>query len=105
MECIDCHTSKDMHGTGALYMSKNGEVAIDCESCHGNVTTPPTLKDRRSDLLTNIVSRGQELTLKSKVTDQSWKIVQVDKLMARDALPMAMRIPAHLQEIVNEEGV
>jgi hypothetical protein len=55
-------------------------------------------------MLPNIVSRGQELTLKSKVSNQSWKIVQVDKLMVRDALPLAMRIPAHLREVVNEQG-
>ncbi len=104
MDCIDCHTSRDVHGTGALFTSMNYEVAIDCESCHGNTTTAPTLKDRRNNLLPNIVVHGQELTLHGKVSGQTWPIVQVDKLMMRDALPVAMRIPAHLQEVVNEKG-
>jgi hypothetical protein len=104
MECIDCHTTRDVHGTGALFASKNVEVAADCESCHGNVNSPATRTDRRGAVLPNIVSRGQELTLHSKCSDKTWKIVQVDKLMDRDALPVAMRIPAHLQEQVNEQG-
>lgn len=105
MECIDCHTSTDVHGTGALFVSKNSAVAIDCESCHGNLTTPPTRTDRRNQPLVNLTSHGQELVLHGKVSGQQWTVLQVDKLLARDALPLAMRIPAHLQEQYDTQGV
>lgn len=105
MDCIDCHTSKDLHGTGSLYASKNVEVAIDCESCHGTTTAAPTLKDRRNQSLPNIITQGQEVLLQGKVSGQRWNVIQIDKLLARDALPVAMRIPAHLQESYDEKGV
>jgi hypothetical protein len=35
MECIDCHTSVDVHGDGNLYPTMRMAIEIACEDCHG----------------------------------------------------------------------
>lgn len=35
MQCIDCHTSLDLHGDGNIYPSTLYQVEIQCADCHG----------------------------------------------------------------------
>jgi hypothetical protein len=51
MACIDCHTEREVHGDGRIYVKRQYEVEIRCESCHG---TP----DR---LATGMTSQGRKL--------------------------------------------
>jgi mono/diheme cytochrome c family protein len=41
LECVDCHTSIDVHGDGNLYPSIRHQLEIRCEDCHGSTTAPP----------------------------------------------------------------
>ncbi len=41
MECIDCHTSRDVMGDGYSYGNLDEQVEIRCEDCHGSPRTPP----------------------------------------------------------------
>lgn len=48
MECIDCHTSRDVMGDGYSYRNMYHQVEISCEDCHGGVR-PPTYRVVTSD--------------------------------------------------------
>lgn len=39
MECLDCHTAKEMHGDGTAYpsMLEPGAMDVKCENCHSEV--------------------------------------------------------------------
>jgi hypothetical protein len=41
MDCIDCHTSRDVMGDGYLYRNLYHQVETACEDCHGSATRPP----------------------------------------------------------------
>lgn len=41
MDCIDCHTSRDMMGDGYSYPNMYHQVEIACEDCHGSPEEPP----------------------------------------------------------------
>lgn len=41
MECIDCHTSIDLHGDGNIYTSLQYQVEIRCSDCHGTADKYP----------------------------------------------------------------
>jgi Outer membrane cytochrome MtrC/MtrF-like, domains II/IV len=41
MLCMDCHTSKDVHGDGFLSGTTLGQVEIECSDCHGTPTKHP----------------------------------------------------------------
>lgn len=40
MQCMDCHTTREMHGDGVEYLSMKQQGAMDvmCEQCHDNIT-------------------------------------------------------------------
>jgi hypothetical protein len=40
MDCIDCHTSRDVMGDGYAYQNMNLQTEISCEDCHGGATAP-----------------------------------------------------------------
>lgn len=44
MHCVDCHFSRDSHGTGHLVGEVAQAVEIDCKDCHGTATALPTLR-------------------------------------------------------------
>lgn len=48
MECIDCHTSRDIMGDGYSYRNMYHQVEISCEDCHGGVR-PPSYRIVTSD--------------------------------------------------------
>jgi len=41
MDCIDCHTSRDVMGDGYAYENVHHQVEIRCEDCHGSATERP----------------------------------------------------------------
>jgi hypothetical protein len=41
MECIDCHTSRDVMGDGYAYGNLYRQVEVACEDCHGSFGVPP----------------------------------------------------------------
>ncbi len=41
MECIDCHTSRDVMGDGYAYENMYLQTEIACEDCHGSATVSP----------------------------------------------------------------
>ena len=41
MECIDCHTSRDLMGDGYSYRNMYHQVEITCEDCHGSPEEAP----------------------------------------------------------------
>jgi len=51
LECIDCHTSRDVMGDGYAYATMYRQTEIACEDCHGSGEKPPTLReiDREND--------------------------------------------------------
>jgi hypothetical protein len=99
MSCIDCHTSVEIHGDGNLYGRMGQEVAIRCESCHGTLEKYGTLKDSRGRPLRNVYQKGNEVILVEKLTGKAHVVPQVARLAETDALPVAMRIPAHSKEM------
>lgn len=46
MQCVDCHTTQDMHGDGNIYAQMTDYIEIRCVDCHGTVA-------KRTDLLTS----------------------------------------------------
>lgn len=90
MECVDCHTSIDVHGDGNIYPSTLYQVEIQCADCHGTPEkypwelavgygTPVTLEGERGiyrdelgieylltsrgNARTNLEKRGEKVTL------------------------------------------
>jgi hypothetical protein len=52
MECIDCHTQREIHGDGTEYTSMRQPGAMDahCEKCHESVTSSTSHKIHRNKL-------------------------------------------------------
>lgn len=99
LECIDCHSSAELHGDGNIYVRKEYEVAVRCESCHGTPDEPATLKDSQDRKLTTLYRSGQDVVQTGKVSGRRFIVRQLDQLAERNALPVAMRIPAHMQDL------
>ena len=69
MHCIDCHTSAGVMGDGNIYGHMDQATKIECRTCHGLPTEPPTLIDNDGISLTNVVlNQDGEYVLTSKVT-------------------------------------
>jgi len=45
MECIDCHTSRDVMGDGFAYRNMYLQTEIACEDCHGNGSELPRYRE------------------------------------------------------------
>ncbi|MCD6043170.1 MAG: hypothetical protein K0R40_2773, partial [Burkholderiales bacterium] len=44
MHCVDCHFSRDAHGTGELHQEVAAAVEVDCADCHGTADRYPRLR-------------------------------------------------------------
>lgn len=44
LECIDCHTSRDVMGDGYAYENMYLQTEVACEDCHGSGTRPPATR-------------------------------------------------------------
>ncbi len=45
MECIDCHTSRDVMGDGFAYRNMYQQTEISCEDCHGSSSVVPRFRE------------------------------------------------------------
>jgi hypothetical protein len=45
MECIDCHTSRDVMGDGFTYGNMYRQTEVACEDCHGSATQLPRYRE------------------------------------------------------------
>jgi len=45
MECIDCHTSRDVMGDGFAYRNMYQQAEVSCEDCHGSGTDVPRYRE------------------------------------------------------------
>lgn len=75
MDCIDCHTSRDIMGDGYAYSNMYLQTEIRCEDCHGSPGKEPRHQPvmgenaealRESGNYQRQVSRGDELVLTSR---------------------------------------
>jgi hypothetical protein len=54
IDCVDCHSSKDLHGDGNIYGKKEWQNMNRCDSCHGKPDSYATLKDERGEKRWNV---------------------------------------------------
>lgn len=45
MDCIDCHTSRDLMGDGFAYRNMYQQTEVTCEDCHGSGTEVPRYRE------------------------------------------------------------
>ena len=52
MQCMDCHTTREMHGDGVKYLSMKqpGAMDVSCEQCHDSITKTTSHKIHRDKL-------------------------------------------------------
>lgn len=43
LDCIDCHTSAETMGDGHIYGNKHDLLDVQCRTCHGTLTAPPSV--------------------------------------------------------------
>ncbi len=41
LDCVDCHTANEVMGDGKIHENKKSIQYIQCQTCHGTLTTPP----------------------------------------------------------------
>lgn len=87
MDCIDCHTSRDLMGDGYAYRNMYEQVEIRCEDCHGSATERPLSQAvtrendealRESKSYQRQVQMGDELVLTAKGRKYSNVFVEED---------------------------
>jgi hypothetical protein len=96
LECIDCHTSLEMHGDGNIYSKKEEQIEIDCVDCHGDLEQFSELNTSRGNPRSNLRRRGSDVLLTSKFDGRAHAIPQLRALHERGELPAAMEITAHM---------
>ena len=65
MQCVDCHTSQDMHGDGNTYAQMTDAIEIRCEDCHGSI-------DKRATLITSGLNGGHALKDVTTPSGDAW---------------------------------
>ncbi len=95
MECIDCHSSDDLHGDGNIYSKMEDQVAIRCETCHGTPESFASLKDERGELLPHVIKKGGQVILTQKVSEKEIEVPQLARMSKASSLPVAMAILPH----------
>ena len=96
MDCIDCHSSDDLHGDGNIYSNMADQVAIRCETCHGTPETFASLIDERGEPLSNVVKKGGASILTNKVSGKQLEVPQLARMTREGSLPTAMAILPHV---------
>lgn len=81
MHCIDCHTLADTMGDGNIYPQMDHAVEIECTSCHGTFDRVTNLTTSHGRRIPNLVRRGDDFFLRSKVTGKHHPVVQVAHLL------------------------
>lgn len=97
LDCVDCHTANEVMGDGAIHENKKSIQDVQCQTCHGTLTTPPqtrTIQDvndvalRRAFLnpkvplavgdVTVITAKGEAMWNIRKAADGSYR--QIGKI-------------------------
>lgn len=101
MTCIDCHSSKELHGDGNIYSKKHQLVEIRCEDCHGTVKAESNLKTSFGSPLTNIRKEKGKVILKAKLTGKDHVVPQTKEVASKGSLwsQSAKAIPAHMNKM------
>jgi hypothetical protein len=76
MHCVDCHTTADVMGDGALHGKMEQQVEISCEACHGDLEAVSNLRTERGSPLTHLHAEGERVFLTSKVTGRIHEVPQ-----------------------------
>ena len=99
MECIDCHTGKEIMGDGKLYDKMTDQIKISCEDCHGFYNKEPKtykikyfsdplleisnynlklgdkiVQTNKGDILWNVKKEKKDFYLYEKITNKKIKI-------------------------------
>ncbi len=101
MECIDCHTSNDLHGDGNIYNKKEEAVEIECVDCHGTTDSISNLQSSRGNKLNNLSMKDGKVVLTTKVTAKELVVPQVKEIVTSGpALAQtAMGIKGHMDKL------
>src|SRR5258708_17827655 len=65
LQCVDCHTSQDMHGDGNTYAQMTDAIEIRCEDCHGSI-------DKRATFITTGLNGRHPLTDVTTPSGDAW---------------------------------
>jgi hypothetical protein len=104
LDCIDCHTDREVMGDGYIYSTKADQQRIRCYTCHGTLRKPPLIRNLTSEespkiqrimrsharkpgaralfssegeIQPHIRFDGDEMVLTAKVTGNKYKVPQV----------------------------
>ncbi len=99
LECIDCHTSLELHGDGNIYSKKEEQIETECTNCHGTPDKYSSLTTKRGNPRPNLRRRGSEVLLTAKLDGRVHTVPQLRALRERQRLPEAMEIAAHMDEL------
>jgi hypothetical protein len=81
MDCIDCHTVRDVMGDGRIYGAMEHAVEIECISCHGTFDRYSDLRTSKGRRVQNLERRGDLFLLTSKRTGRSRPVKQVADIL------------------------
>lgn len=99
MQCIDCHTSDEIHGDGRIYSKKEQATEVRCQTCHGSLNEYSSLKTSRGKPMGNLEKRNGEVILTAKLDGREHRVPQIRGLLERRALPHAMQIKGHMDKL------
>ena len=101
MECIDCHTSQDLHGDGNIYSKKWQAVEIECEDCHGTAEAYSNLKSSWGNPLKNLKKEGSKIILISKMDGKEREVPQTKDVITKGSptAQAAMGIASHMNNM------
>jgi len=83
MHCVDCHTSREVHGDGHIYSTAKGQLDIHCVDCHGTVRETATpdeegvFRTRHGTPITNLTLKKGKVTLVGRVDGREHPVTQV----------------------------
>lgn len=95
MNCIDCHTIRDIMGDGNIYGAMEDAVEIECIDCHGSFEAVSTLTTSRGRALKHLSKAANgEIYLLGKVDGKRRRIKQAKNVVTpghADYNPRAVR--------------
>lgn len=99
MECIDCHTSEELHGDGNIYSKKEQAVEIECQDCHGTMEKRSNLMTSWGNAFENLRKEDGKVILTTKVTERDLIIPQVKDIRhnGSENAQTAMGITNHME--------
>ncbi len=86
MDCIDCHTSRDVMGDGAIHGAMEHAVEIECTSCHGTPDAYTDLRTSKGRVVENLERKGDLFVLKGKASGRSLRVKQAKDVVDPDHL-------------------